>query len=67
MQKIEEKKHRPATPKSPERKKQELERALEQLRQAGFVVTEGKKKPKDGVYSGIVGKFGNLLVINTKK
>lgn len=67
MSTIKEEQHRPATPQRSEKWQQEHELALKQLRDAGFEVKEGKKAPKDGVYSGIVGKLGNLLVVNIKK
>ena len=67
MQTLKEKEHRPATPRRSEKWKQDREIALEQLRQAGFGVKEGKKAPKNGVYSGIVGKLGKVLEIDIKR
>ncbi|WP_142830071.1 hypothetical protein [Planococcus soli] len=61
------KNHRPVTPKRSQKWQQERELALQQLRKAGFEIKEGKKTPKDGVYSGIVGKLGKVLVVNIKK
>lgn len=48
-----------------ELRENELEHALTALREAGFAVKEGRKVPKDGVYSGIIGGLGNPLIINT--
>lgn len=45
-------------------RKNELERALAELIEAGFTIKEGRKVPKDGVYSGIIGGLGNPLIIN---
>ncbi|RLQ84868.1 hypothetical protein D9754_16470 [Planomicrobium sp. Y74] len=56
---------KPKAELSGELRENELERALTELREAGFIVKEGRKVPKDGVYSGIIGGLGNPLIINT--
>lgn len=48
-----------------EGREKNLQFALDELKKAGFVVKEGKKGPKDGSYSGIVGNLGNPLIINS--
>lgn len=58
---------RPVTSKSPEEKQQELDLAVQQLRDAGFEVKAGKKTPKNGVYSGIVGELGRVLQVNINR
>lgn len=64
---LEKQNQRPATPPRSRRWQQDRDHALKQLRDAGFEVKEGKKTPKDGVYSGIVGKLGKVLEIDIKK
>lgn len=49
---------------SSEMRKKNQQHAIDELRKAGFVVKEGKKGPKNGSYSGIVGSLGSPLIVN---
>ncbi|WP_121615789.1 hypothetical protein [Virgibacillus halodenitrificans] len=57
-------KTRPLAPRNQRTKDQEQQQIIKQLSRAGINVKEGKKTPRDGKYSGVVGDFGNKIKVN---
>lgn len=46
------------------RKQDEREKIIKKLTEAGMKVRKGRKKPKNGVYSGIINKKSKVLKLN---